>query len=272
MPNVLHADETIETQLANALRRIRQLEKRSSGGGFDPNETPVIIGQNATAGATFTPSSPAGGALKAVVIGWSADATASYAVAIGGGFSNGAQASGDSSVAVGRDASASATGAVAIGYGASSSGTSNSSVAVGTGSTASSEGSVALGDSAWAHNFFATALGADSNAGGDNGTAVGTSTSATGTNSTAVGTSTQAHNSGSTALGAAAHANHDHATAIGAGAIAGQDNQIMLGTTADFVEIPGAGSANGLVLAEQGTGTRFIVQVVSGALALSAAP
>lgn len=134
---------------------------------------------------------------------------------------------------------------VIIGQGASSTGTGDDAVAIGAGAivTDSSGGvAIGLGSSAW---LDSVAIGSGSLASSD-GSAV--------------------------ALGSSAYANDAYSVALGSGATTTKPNQIMLGSTSQFVEIPGHGAANGLVLTDITTLGRGLVQLDNGVLVVNTAP
>lgn len=145
-------------------------------------------------------------------------------------------------------------------------------VVIGDGASGGAGYQVVIGSGASATGDSTLAIGIGATAVGDSSTAVGETTSTYGLRATAVGTSASADGDDATALGGFASASYVHSTAVGRSAATTKDNQIMLGTTADFVEIPGNGAANGLVLKDTVTGTRYIAQITSGAWAFSAAP
>lgn len=163
-------------------------------------------------------------------------------------------------IVVGVDAIADGDNSIAIGQSANTHPGSNWGVAIGNGAHIfTSVDGIAIGDSA---GVF----------GADGGIAIGGGSSTNGANGIAVGELSSAGTTDAVAIGDAANAAHNHATAIGAGAATTKAHQVMLGTAADFVEIPGNGTANGLVLTDTVTGTRYLVQITSGALVLSTAP
>lgn len=197
-------------------------------------------------GASFDPN------VDPVVIGNGASAAADHGVAIGMLASISGSASTDA-VAIGWQASAAATLATAVGPYAAAGGV--ASVAVGE-ATASSVDAVAIGDGAEASDLRAISVGASAVASATDTISVGSSASAAGQSSSALGAS------------ASVGATHANSTALGAGATTTKAHQVMVGTASEFMEIAGSG----VVQKDIVTGTRYLIQIASGALVLNAAP
>lgn len=224
--------------------QIRQLWQALRRGGFDPNEDPVIIGASSTGGGGSTPTNVAGGYTGGVAIGRSAF--------LGSGATR--------PIAIGNNAHSTGAEGVALGYNAN----------------VSADEGVALGPGAKVQDLNGVAIGlqADVAVGARNGIAIGIFSSASAIDGIAIGDTSAASGASGVAIGNGATALHVESTAIGYTAVTTKNNQIMLGAATSFVEIPGnSGTApNGLVLTDTATGTRYIVQITSGALVLSAAP
>lgn len=161
-------------------------------------------------------------------------------------------ASGDSSVAIGRQVTASAFGAVAIGYLGSASG--SSSYSFGRSATASGGGATAIGFGPTASSGYSTAIGANSATQGSqavtgsgamalggsyaSGTdsfaaAIANNTStygATGANAVAIGQTAKSTNTASIGIGYLANASGSYSTGIGYGATASGSYSLVLST------------------------------------------
>lgn len=146
------------------------------------------------------------------------------------------------------DVSAAATDSVHPGSGLNSTG-------VGLGAIAA-ESSTAVGVQAQATEVQATTVGHQSRAAGVQSVALGAQALALQPGATSLGSSATANGSQSTALGSGAQAPYDQTTAVGAGARATEPNQVMLGTSADEVEV-----ASGRVVLHSPSGLRFLLSV-----------
>lgn len=220
-----------------------------TAGGFDPNETPVIIGSGATAGGGSTPSSVAGGASHATAIGRSAGASGTDSVAIGSSATTGQ----GQSVAVGFSATVSGTDGIAIG---NSAGANNSqAVAIGRQATGQGIGVVAVGYLASTNGSGGVAVGRSASAGSTDSIAIGHSASVPGANSVVVGDNSgsgvgcaegvaigsnavfDSSTVGATAVGGFSGARYDRCTAIGyrANTNSAQADSTALGANSDAV-------------------------------------
>lgn len=117
------------------------------------------------------------------------------------------------------------------------------STQVGVGATSPGLGSTSLGTGAAASADQSTALGYQSSASEAGTLALGSQASSTQPGAVAAGESALAQGSQATALGAGARAMFDQSTAVGAGALVDRPNQIVLGTPADYTDVPGTGVA-----------------------------
>lgn len=154
---------------ADLLRKSKRRLSAPSSGGFDPNETPVIIGAGASAGGGSTPDDVSAGQDGAVVIGAHAQAGFwAWCVAIG----RSAEALGVRSTSVGSLASASGDNTIAIGNASTAS--SPRATAVGDTATAAANDATALGRGAGAYHSHATAIGPGSTTTKDNQIMLGT--------------------------------------------------------------------------------------------------
>lgn len=289
--------------------RVARLERRKQG-GFDPNADPVVIGQTAIADATGPTGSSSPTTDGAVAIGRDAHTENSAAVAIGdSAFAAGQYSTvvGDHAdaegikwdIAIGHVARASwATGAqqsIAIGANAHAGGTTTDTlrdIAIGVFSVADGGSTVAIGDAATASANGSTAIGFGASASGGGDTAIGPGAQTTSSDAVAFGPGAQGNADQCVAIGTSAVVNasegmalgwnatvgvgHDGSSAIGFGASTTATGQIMMGNQRMYVEIAGdstLGQQVGLVLTDTvSPHTRYIIQVVSGALALSVAP
>jgi Head domain of trimeric autotransporter adhesin len=147
----------------------------------------------------------------------------------------------------GLGASATANGAAAFGDGAVASGVDSS--AFGNGSTASANATVAVGQGSTADQAGAVGIGEDSDADG--------------TGSIAIGFQAETVGDSSSAFGAISSAGFLSSTAIGTQATTVAAHQIMLGTSSEYVEIPGGAHIGGNVTNLQTTGTNKIAGIVT---------
>lgn len=285
-PGTLNGKVASATPLTVDVTRLgpRLRQQQPTGGGFDPNENPVIIGVGATAGGGSTPDAVSAGQAGAVVLGQNASGANTQAVAIGiytevlgpygvaiGPGRNRANVyqrttANNSAVAIGREASAGASG-IAIGYGASTAYNSSTStvtgatkgVAVGWGATASGFNDTAIGQSATATGGFGTAVGEDATCTGDSGVAVGSNTSVTADSATAVGFAAQATGADSTAIGTGVHAT--------------SANTIVIGRSTETVFVPGLfapeGGIDGQFLPTSDPGVSGLIWNNGGVLTVS---
>lgn len=186
----------------------------SAAGAVGLGDYAVASGQGALAvGASFDAdvnNAPTASGISAVALGAS-DGT--------GASEQGAQATGNYSIATGQGAAASSEDAIAIGHNAIAS-TGGDNVAIGPGS---------LADAA----FNATALGSLADAGGTSATALGRATVASGGDSLAAGHSADATGLESTAIGVGAQATATVTTTVGSRATATQTEATAVGESAD---------------------------------------
>ena len=182
-----------------------QIKLSTLGGGFDPNEDPVIIGSGASGAGGSTPTSPNVADSGSVILGLNA-------------FGPG--------IAIGNTASAGASGAVAIG---DSSGATTDCVAIGNGANSTHRYAIAIGTG--------SAAGATSTNGC---VAVGWTASSTGLNSVAIGTGATVSGSHSVALGAGATASFANQIVLGTSA----DTVVLYSLDASHLPTtnPGVGS------------------------------
>lgn len=226
------------------IRNVRQaapLERNTgsteTGGAFDPNANPIVIGLGATPGAD---------PVYEIVIGAGATATTNGDIVIGhSATSNGGTAVGENST--------SNSGAVAVGDGSEATG--SDSVAIGLFATASTDDAIAIGNSAQAIAASAIAVG-KSAAAVAYGVAIGELAATQASDGVAIGHFTNIHLSATrgTAIGYGAGVGgfHSHSTAIGAEANTTAANQVMLGTAADTVKLPGNFDVAALPTADPG--------------------
>ena len=142
-------------------------------------------------------------------------------------LTNGRNASGIDSIALGQGTTASGDYSTALGFFSIASG--GYSTALGYSTTASGDYSTALGDFPTASGYASTALGYRTAASGDYSTALGINTTATNIASTALGGSTTASGDYSTALGSDTTASGDYSTAMGSYTAASGDYSTALG-------------------------------------------
>ena len=183
-------------------RKVTVANLRGEGGGG--SDTGNVLGGSATANEDVAVGDTASAA------GWADNG------ALAGG--PGADATGHSSVALGKNAVTDGNATVAVGR--NSGATSVNAAAVGVDSSADGDSAVAVGDTASASSARDVAVGHDTVASGQASVAVGNAASAAGTSGTAVGDGTSAGGTRSTAIGSGATANSNSATAIGDGASA----------------------------------------------------
>lgn len=219
----------------------------------------VAIGSNTTAAgsASIAIGSGSYAVNSAVAVGQAANASSAENVAVGVA----ADASASGAVAVGAHAIAQgAFGSTAVGYfaraddsavavGVATHADGLNSIGIGNGAHALGADAIAIGISAAGNGAGNTAVGANANAGlsgSQHTVAIGEWSTIDGArnSATAVGFSAAARADHATALGDVSNAAHAHATAVGSDATTTEANQVMLGTTTDYVEVPG----NGLVL------------------------
>ena len=157
-----------------------------------------------------------------VALGLKALAEADSATALGSKTS----ATGDRSVAVG--ISAEAKGRYASTLGAEASAVGNAT-AVGAKSIASQDAAVAVGTDSKATGNYASALGADATASGNDSTAFGHGTVASGASSTALGSRAKAGGVAGVGIGMLANATNQYGVAIGGESSSSADNSIAIG-------------------------------------------
>ena len=147
----------------------------------------------------------------------------------GNNYNNDAAAPGSKSIAIGENARINGGGlnAVVVGYDAEA--TNNSTTALGAGAKANGWRSVAVGNEAKALETGSTAIGDHAKASGGTSTAVGVSTFATGTSATAIGHSNDATGDYSFAAGYRSTSSGNSATALGFKAKASGASSIAFG-------------------------------------------
>ena len=158
---------------------------------------------------------------------------------------DGANASGEGSVAIGNNAQASGLVAIAIGRDAVASG--GDSIAIGSQTKATKQYSVAVGNDIGFTAYAGTAVGQQAYASGDNSTAIGTMTNVdadwnaahqgqwrnAGVQSTAIGAYAGSWGLASTAVGGFSRADEKFATAVGYGSHATAERATTLGAKAE---------------------------------------
>ena len=142
---------------------------------------------------------------------------------------DGANASGEGSVAIGNNAQASGLVAIAIGRDAVASG--GDSIAIGSQTKATKIYSVAIGNDIHYIGESATAVGQQAHATGDNSTAIGAYAGSWGDYSTSVGAFSKTEGYMATAVGYASKANSTYGTALGDFAEAKADWGVALGAS-----------------------------------------
>lgn len=152
-------------------------------------------------------------------------------------FGTGATASGDSSTAVGRQATATAVSATALGRQADAS--SSSTFAGGYSSSATAAGATALGAGATAGGLAAIGIGDSATASGDYSISIGSAAQSAALNAIGIGYLSISAHTNSVAIGNDSDALHASSVAIGANALTTAANQIRLGTSSEFVSVPG---------------------------------
>ena len=245
------------------------------------NAVAVGIRNNSTGGSAVTLGRDltADGAQSAA-IGSSSSASGQFALAIGTGYnggnpatpsSYGANASGNSSIAIGRSTQATAMGATAIGgaqddsaLGAKASGV--YATAIGGLSEASGAGALALGSNnngfgAKATGEKAIAVGAAATASGAQSVVVGTNSSATGTAGIAMGRDVVNQGNDAQAIGNSASVRSNYGTALGtfATVAANADRGIAIGnsnqsSTATTVKVADGIALGSYSVADRGAG------------------
>ena len=137
-------------------------------------------------------------------------------------------ASGNFSIAMGKNTTASGDYSTAMGYQTTASGV--VSTAMGYATTASGDRSTASGDGTTASGVYSTAMGSGTTASGSSSTAMGTYTTASGDYSTAMGEQTTASGDGSTAMGENTTASGDYSSiAMGQNTVARGGNSTAMG-------------------------------------------
>jgi len=184
MPQPIKTPQRIEEDVTDLYKRVAKLERRSqsSGGSFDPNEDPVIIGSGAGT-STSTPSSLDPADSGSVILGLNAFGpgiaignAASVGTVSGIAIGNSSNATTDG-VAIGDTATVVHSEGIAIGLNAFTGSTSNgANIAIGSGATATKANSVAIGTGATTgFNTHSVALGAGATTTGSNQIMLGTS-------------------------------------------------------------------------------------------------
>lgn len=152
-------------------------------------------------------------------------------------FGTSATATGNNSLAVGNTADASGTSSTSIGYNSEASAT--STTALGVAATASAINGIAIGNNSLASGAAGISIGESSDATGANTVALGDSAQATADGAQAIGSNSVASDTNTATLGYAAVADEAGSVAIGYLANTTAEDQIRLGTSSDFVSIPG---------------------------------
>ncbi|SDE79995.1 RIP homotypic interaction motif-containing protein [Riemerella columbipharyngis] len=136
-------------------------------------------------------------------------------------------ATGNYSVAMGRNTTASSQDATAMGFQTTASG--RYSTAMGLNTIASGQSSTAMGDRANASNKNAIAMGNNATASGENSVAIGDSSNASHPHAIAIGRNTKALGPDAMAIGALTTASGNNSTAIGTNTTATGDYSIAIG-------------------------------------------
>ena len=126
-------------------------------------------------------------------------------------------------------AGANATGQSTVALGLSAQATSGSATALGAKSVASEDAAVAVGHGAQATGGYASALGADAIASNNDSTAFGHGTKASGASSTALGSRAKAGSVAGVGIGMLANATNQYGVAIGGESSSSADNSIAIG-------------------------------------------
>ena len=126
-------------------------------------------------------------------------------------------------------AGANATGQSTVALGLSAQATSGSATALGAKSVASEDAAVAVGHGAQATGGYASALGADAIASNNDSTAFGHGTKASGASSTALGSRAKAGSVAGVGIGMLANATNQYGIAIGGESSSSADNSIAIG-------------------------------------------
>ncbi|WP_308511479.1 ESPR-type extended signal peptide-containing protein [uncultured Veillonella sp.] len=126
-------------------------------------------------------------------------------------------------------AGANATGQSTVALGLSAQATSGSATALGAKSVASEDAAVAVGHGAQATGGYASALGADAIASNNDSTAFGHGTKASGASSTALGSRAKAGSVAGVGIGMLANATNQYGIAIGGESSSSSDNSIAIG-------------------------------------------
>ena len=162
-------------------------------------------------------------------------AKANNSIAIGPNASTDTAAT--SSVAIGDGANATGQSTVALGLSAQAK--SANATAVGANSIASEDDTVAVGHGAKATDGNASALGADAIASNIESTAIGHGTAASGASSTALGSRAKAAGTAGVGIGMLANATKDYSIAIGGESSSTADNSIAIGRKSSVSENDG---------------------------------
>lgn len=261
MPAAMRADDTIERLVADLRERMKRVERRKSGGSFDPNEDPVIIGANALTDDGGSPSNPTSAYTAVVVIGANSEGDANGVVAIG----DTAIAEASHAVAIGYASRSEGAGAVSIGDNAGSHTTvAASAVSVGDHAQAKATDGVAIGHNSVVSGGYGVSIGPGSGGtnplhhttaalngiaigresyAGESGIAIGygaatdydyiSSTFTGSTKGTAVGYGSNASGNSDTAIGASAEATGGYGVALGDAARAYGDSATAVGTVTE---------------------------------------
>ena len=260
---------------------INSVAMGESSQAMTDNAVAVGLRNNSTGGSAVTLGRDltANGA-QSVAIGSSSSASGQFALAIGTGYNSGnpatpssygANASGNSSIAIGRSTQATAMGATAIGgaqddsaLGAKASGV--YATAIGGMSEASGAGALALGSNnngfgARATGEKAIAVGAAATASGAQSVVVGVNSSATGTAGITVGRNVVNQGNDAQAIGNSASVRSNYGTALGTFAtVAGNaDRGIAIGnsnqaSTATTVKVADGIALGSYSVADKGAG------------------
>ena len=228
-------------------------------------QTAGVIDVAAAAGdlpsASYANGTVASGKTNGLAIGNAANSGSNQSVAIGYYSVANAAETNPALPATAVGAGANATGQSTVALGLSAQATSGKATALGSKSLASSDAAVAVGAGSQATGGYASALGADATASNNDATAFGHGTVASGGSSTALGSRAKAGGTAGVGIGMLANATNQYGVAIGGESSSSADNSIAIGRKSSVTGESGIAigafttskGANGVAVGTNGT-------------------
>ena len=229
-----------------------------TAGVIDVAAAPTDQPSEAIANGTVT-----SGKTNGLAIGNLASSSSNQSIAIGYLSSASATEADPALPATAVGAGANATGQSTVALGLSAQAKSGRATALGAKSIASEDAAVAVGYGTQATGNYATALGADANASNNDSTAFGHGATSSGASSTALGSRAKAGGTASVGIGMMANATNEYGVAIGGESSSSANNSIAIGRKSSATNENGIAigaytsskGANGVAIGTNGTKT-----------------